>query len=50
MEAESLSICLILQGKEFKGENVGDTEKIFRMHHTKKYYYFQADSKGIADK
>lgn len=35
---------------EFKGESVGDTEKIFKMCHTKKVYYFQADSKGIADK
>jgi hypothetical protein len=42
--------CLILQGKEFKGEIVGDTEKMFKMHHTKKVYYFQADSRDIANK
>lgn len=50
MTATPIPGYTIEKGKEFKGENVGDTEKIFRMHHTKKYYYFQADSKGIADK
>jgi hypothetical protein len=34
-----------LQGKE-----AFDAEKIFRMCHTKKVYFFQADSKDIADK
>jgi len=38
------------KGKEFKGEIVGDPEKIFKIHHTKKVYYFQADSRDIANK
>lgn len=42
--------CLLLQIVEFKGESVGDVEKMFKMYHTKKIYYFQADSKAIADK
>lgn len=36
--------------KEFKGESVGDAEKIFKIYHARKVYYFQADSKDIADK
>jgi len=50
MTATPIPGYTIEKGKEFKGETVGDTEKIFRMHHTKKVYYFQADSKGTADK
>lgn len=35
---------------ELKGESVGDKEKVFKMHHTKKVYYFQAESKDVVDK
>jgi hypothetical protein len=41
---------LIVQGVELKGESVGDKEKVFKMHHTKKVYYFQAESKDVVDK
>jgi hypothetical protein len=41
---------LILQAVELKGESVGDKEKVFKMHHTKKVYYFQAESKDVVDK
>jgi hypothetical protein len=51
MTATPIPGYTIEKGKEFKGEIVGDTDKIFKMyHHPNKVYYFQADSKDIADK
>jgi hypothetical protein len=35
---------------ELKGESVYDKEKVFKMYHTKKMYYFQAESEDTVDK
>lgn len=44
-------VCFfLLQVAELKGESIGDKEKVFKMYHTKKMYYFQAESKEIVDK
>lgn len=44
-------VCFfLLQVAELKGESIGDKEKVFKMYHTNKMYYFQAESKEIVDK
>jgi hypothetical protein len=44
-------VCfLILQVTDLKGETIGDRHKVFKMYHTKKVYYFQAESQDIVDK
>ena len=40
----------LFQVLEYKGESVADKEKIFKMFHTKKMYFFQAVSKEEADR
>lgn len=40
----------IAKALDYKGESVGDKEKIFKMYHAKKMYYFQAVSKEEADR
>ncbi|XP_021930106.1 FYVE, RhoGEF and PH domain-containing protein 4-like [Zootermopsis nevadensis] len=33
-----------------KGESFGEKDKVFKMYHTKKMYYFQAESPDVVDK
>lgn len=40
----------MLQASDYKGESISEKEKIFKMYHAKKMYYFQAASKEEADR
>ncbi|PSN55791.1 hypothetical protein C0J52_02466 [Blattella germanica] len=50
MTATPLPGYTIAKVLELKGESFSDKEKVFKMFHAKKMYYFQAESKEIVEK
>ncbi|XP_069692894.1 FYVE, RhoGEF and PH domain-containing protein 2-like [Periplaneta americana] len=50
MTATPLPGYTIAKVLELKGESFNDKEKVFKMYHAKKMYYFQGESKEIVEK